>query len=264
VPLIVDNAHGAYLRFLENDMHPITEGAAMCADSAHKTLPVLTGGAYLHISRDYPEYTAEAMGALSLFASTSPSYLTLQSLDLCNAYIANGYQARLESLIKKLSTLKDALTSLGFSPIRSEELKIVFAQKDCGYSGYELARILSDFGIEPEFADRDFLVLMVTPENTDSDLERVYSAFASLERRTSSTDETSLLPCTPVSALSIREAVFSSSETVNVEDAEGRICASPTVSCPPAVPIAVSGEMIDKAAIDMFKYYGIEKIEVVK
>lgn len=265
IPLLVDNAHGAYLAFLKDSCHPLALGAAMCCDSAHKTLPVLTGGAYLHVSKEYAEFSADDIrNTMALFASTSPSYLTLQSLDLCNAYIANGYQARLESLIKKLSTLRDALAGLGFSPVRSEELKIVFAQKDCGYSGYELARILSDFGIEPEFADRDFLVLMVTPENTDSDLERVYSAFASLERRTSSTDEPSLLPCTPVSALSIREAVFSSSETVNVEDSEGRICASPTVSCPPAVPIAVSGEMIDKAAIDMFKYYGIEKIEVLK
>jgi arginine/lysine/ornithine decarboxylase len=52
VPLLVDNAHGAYLRFLENDMHPITQGADMCCDSAHKTLPVITGGAYLHISKN--------------------------------------------------------------------------------------------------------------------------------------------------------------------------------------------------------------------
>ena len=56
VPLLVDNAHGAYLAFLTPSEHPIALGAAMCADSAHKTLPALTGGAYLHISPDYPEY----------------------------------------------------------------------------------------------------------------------------------------------------------------------------------------------------------------
>ena len=43
IPLLVDNAHGAYLKFLGN--HPIDLGADMCCDSAHKTLPVLTGGA---------------------------------------------------------------------------------------------------------------------------------------------------------------------------------------------------------------------------
>ena len=39
VPLLVDNAHGAYLRFLSPSRHPITLGATMCCDSAHKTLP---------------------------------------------------------------------------------------------------------------------------------------------------------------------------------------------------------------------------------
>ena len=49
IPLLVDNAHGAYLRFLPGgSRHPLDLGADLCCDSAHKTLPVLTGGAYLH------------------------------------------------------------------------------------------------------------------------------------------------------------------------------------------------------------------------
>ena len=55
IPLLVDNAHGAYLRFLPEDMHPLTHGADMCCDSAHKTLPTLTGAAYLHIHQGAPE-----------------------------------------------------------------------------------------------------------------------------------------------------------------------------------------------------------------
>jgi len=39
VLLLVDNAHGAYLRFLPRSRHPITLGADLCCDSAHKTLP---------------------------------------------------------------------------------------------------------------------------------------------------------------------------------------------------------------------------------
>ena len=52
IPLLVDNAHGAYLAFLNESLHPIALGADMCCDSAHKTLPVLTGGAYLHLSKN--------------------------------------------------------------------------------------------------------------------------------------------------------------------------------------------------------------------
>jgi arginine/lysine/ornithine decarboxylase len=85
---------------LPEDIHPITLGAAMCSDSAHKTLPVLTGGAYLHISPDYPEYAERARDALSLFASTSPSYLTLASLDICNRRLSEDYPQRIIALAK--------------------------------------------------------------------------------------------------------------------------------------------------------------------
>ncbi|MBQ2385111.1 MAG: PLP-dependent transferase, partial [Clostridia bacterium] len=235
VPLLVDNAHGAYLAFTEPSMHPIALGADMCCDSAHKTLPVLTGGAYLHISNSYEASEDEIRSALALFASTSPSYLILQSLDLCNAYLADGYSQKLSACIKKLSALSDRLASLGFEGEQTEPLKFVFSTKTCGYSGNELAEHLRKCGIESEFADRDCLVLMATPENTDEDLERVYKAFAILKKR--STCGNSLPPSfpRPTRALSIRDAVFASSETVEVEKAEGRICASPTVSCPPAV-----------------------------
>ena len=74
IPLLVDNAHGAYLGFLETSLHPIHLGATVCCDSAHKTLPVLTGGAYLHISKDAPkELIDNARASLALFSSTSPS-----------------------------------------------------------------------------------------------------------------------------------------------------------------------------------------------
>ena len=99
VPLLVDNAHGAYLRFLPQNCHPIAQGAAMCCDSAHKTLPVVTGGAYLHLAHDAPVLNEAAVrGALALFGSTSPSYLILQSLDACNAMLAGDYPRRLEKL----------------------------------------------------------------------------------------------------------------------------------------------------------------------
>ncbi len=89
VLLAVDNAHGAYLRFLPADRHPSSLGPDVCCDSAHKTLPVLTGGGYLHISKNAPAALGEPVEAsMALFASTSPSYLILQSLDMANRYLA--------------------------------------------------------------------------------------------------------------------------------------------------------------------------------
>ena len=74
VPLLVDNAHGAYLHFLTPPQHPLDLGADLCCDSAHKTLPVLTGGAYLQIGPQAPpDFTANGRQALALFGSTSPT-----------------------------------------------------------------------------------------------------------------------------------------------------------------------------------------------
>ena len=97
LPLLVDNAHGAYLHFLkEGSRHPIQLGADLCCDSAHKTLPVLTGGAYLHLGSSVQADEAAVRNALALFGSTSPSYLILQSLDAANAVLADSFREKLD------------------------------------------------------------------------------------------------------------------------------------------------------------------------
>lgn len=256
IPLLVDNAHGAYLKFLSEDCHPITLGAAMCADSAHKTLPVLTGGAYLHISKDYDKYVQRARNALSLFASTSPSYLTLCSLDLCNRRLSEGYNEKISDLATKSAKIKRRIAMLGFEVCDTEPLKIVIKV------GYRLASHLREFGIEPEFSDLDYTVLMLTPENTDSDFERLISALSAF-RGEEDVKNISPVPTQHNRELTIRQAIFSPCELVSVEKSVGRICASPTVSCPPAVPIVISGERITDEDALLFKHYGIETVSVV-
>ena len=264
IPLLVDNAHGAYLAFTEPSMHPIHLGADMCCDSAHKTLPVLTGGAYLHISQKFDATDSEIRSSLALFASTSPSYLILQSLDLCNAYLAKDYRTALADHVHRLNLLKHRLSDIGFSTEPSEPLKLVFSRRSCGYGGAELAGHLRKNMIEPEFFDRDLLVLMSTPQNSESDFERLIKAFEELTPTDSRTQSNAPTYDSLVQKFSLRDAIFSASETIDVTNALGRICASPTVSCPPAVPIVMSGEVITDSALKCMLYYGIEKIEVIK
>lgn len=263
VPLIVDNAHGAYLNFLDPSLHPMALGAAMCTDSAHKTLPVLTGGAYLHISKDYSEYCDNARNALSLFASTSPSYLIMRSLDLCNEYMEKAFKKELSECIEKIDEVKDNFSSLGIPVESSEPLKIVINANKMGYTGDDLGDILREFGIEAEFCDCEYLVLMPSPKNTDEDFRILTEAFEKIEKKAQIKPLT-LAPAHAKQVMTAREAVFSPHEKVSVDLAKDRICASPSVSCPPAVPIAVSGEVIGEKEIALFKYYGITEVEVVK
>lgn len=261
--LLVDNAHGAYLKFLPNARHPMDQGADLCCDSAHKTLPVLTGGAYLHI-RD-AEMAWQAKNALALFGSTSPSYLILQSLDAANAVLDD--QSYIQKLVD-LSFLADGVRhQLGRHGINArlgnEPLKITIYPRMYGYAGTEMADHLRKHGIECEFADPDFLVLMLTPAITEADLKRLVKVLTALPRRRKIGSDPPLIQ-RPEKAMSIRQALLSPTETIPVEESLDRILAAATVGCPPAVPIVVCGERIDESAIHCFRYYGIESCTVVK
>lgn len=262
--LIVDNAHGAYLKFLDKPSHPIDLGATMCCDSAHKTLPCLTGGAYLHVNKKAPCFFKQnALMALSVFASTSPSYLVLQSLDSLNAYLFNGYKDKLLSFVKKVDLLKNELALNGYVDISKEKLKITLLTKKYGYTGEEFNKMLQKNNIVCEFYDNDHIVFMLTPELSDADLDRLKCALLSIKKR----DEILLLPpllSLPERKFSIKDGLFAPSEIVPIEKALGRVLSIATVSCPPAVPILVCGEVIDQKAIDCFNYYNIKTVSVVK
>jgi len=264
LPLLVDNAHGAYLKFLPVSQHPMDLGAMMCCDSGHKTLPVLTGGAYLHISKEAPcAYSDNARSALSLFGSTSPSYLILQSLDLCNRYLADHYSRRLSNCIERIALLREILTTNGCILAESEPLKVVIDSYAMGLLGFEISNLLRENQIECEYADTDYVVLMFTPENSENDYIRVTDICRTLSQQDPDNSQLSIKSLQVESIMSIRQAVFAKHEQIPVELAEGRICSAPTVSCPPAIPISISGEMITKQTIETFRRYGISFVDVV-
>ena len=257
--LLVDNAHGAYLRFLEPSRHPMDLGADLCCDSAHKTLPVLTGGAYLHCTATFRDW---AKNALALFGSTSPSYLILQSLDGVNPYLA-PLTDRMKEFVPRVEAVREKLWARGYVLYGQEPLKITISAKPYGYTGLELAKILREHHIVSEFADPDFLVLMLTPENTPADLDVLEQALLSIPGRAPISERPPRFHpgqrvCSP------REAMLFPMQTLPVSECEGRILAAATVGCPPAVPIVVSGERIDDHAIACFRYYGITHCSVMK
>ena len=260
--LLVDNAHGAYLHFMEERKHPMDLRADMCCDSAHKTLPVLTGGAYLHIGQNAPKGLAEnAKSAMALFGSTSPSYLTLCSLDLCNAYLSGDYEEKLQEMVENLAGMRQALQRNGWLVKETEPLKLT-VEMPHGITGQALAERLRKEQIECEYADPEYVVCMFTPENSMQDIQKVIEAFG--ENTSPYMDKMPLKAAKCEQVISIREAIFVEHEEIAVSEAGGRICGTPTVSCPPAIPIVVSGEKIDEAAIKLFDYYGITTIDVTK
>ena len=270
VPLIVDNAHGAYLKFDGSGLYPIELGSDMCVDSAHKTLPVLTGGAYLHIGEGLmKEYSSMAKDAMVMFASTSPSWIILQSLDFANSIMADeAYRRSLITLGKKLKILKQELTDAGYEITGDEALKISVVPQSLGVGGDILGEYLRENNIEPEFISKDLVVLMLTPSNTDEEintLKVVLLAFADTVK-TSDKPQNIEYPSfkLPEKVMSIREASLCPFEYVDLKDSEGRIAALGNTSCPPAIPIIMPGELITSEEIKSLEFYEYTKVKVIQ
>ena len=261
--LLVDNAHGAYLKFLPQSRHPMDLGADLCCDSAHKTLPALTGAAYLHVSQSCPTALRDmAERAMALFASTSPSYLILQSLDAVNALLAEDFPASLAKAAARLDAMKARLSAAGWMLRGDEPMKLTLCPKARGYTGDGLAALLAEQGIIAEFSDPDHIVFMFSPSQTETACARLEAALSALSEQPPISDVPPALGI-PQRVCSPREALFAPQETVPLERSRGRVLAVPTVSCPPAVPILVCGERIDDDAIAAMRYYGAETCTVM-
>ena len=263
VILLVDNAHGGYLKFISEGNHPLEQGADLVCDSAHKTLPALTGAGYLHIGKTAPDFFKDnGENALSLYASTSPSYLILQSLDNLNR-VLSSHPDYFKKTVAKVDELKDLLVGAGHTLVGDEKMKITISTKPYGYEGKDFADLLEEKGIVVEFADRDFVTMMFSPCNKSGDFKKTAKAVLSIERKQPILDTP---PASPIleRGMTMHSALFAPSEEVAVDKAIGRTLATPTVSCPPAIPIAVCGEVIDEKAVEVFKYYHINTILVVK
>ena len=259
-PLIADNAHGAHLAFSEEHLHPIAAGADMCCDSAHKTLPALTGAAYIHSREKFaPREIKHAMG---VFGSTSPSYLITASLDLLNGFLESECRQRLSVLIPAISEMKSRLSGQ-WHFCGDDSLHITVYSALGGLTGTALARILRENRIECEYADDYCVVLLLSPMNTSEDIKRLESVLSSVKC------PRIRLPLMPQCFLSLpreltlREAMLSPCREVALSGAVGEICARSVVPCPPAFPLIAAGERITRECAELLASFNVKSIFIV-
>lgn len=263
VPVIVDNAHGSHLWFVGERLHPLQQGAAMSADSAHKTYPVLTGGALLQVGRQ--EYVPYVKNAMSLFGSTSPSYLTLLSLDECRDWLEREGRQDYCSLSEQVAKLKKFAADLGYGVPEGicDPARLTFRTADRGISGIDAAEFLREDGVEPEYADSEWVVLIPSPMNREEDFTRLQQALAGMPRGTALETHEQVL-CRPQSAMPLRDAVLACAEMIPVPECCGRVSAETACPCPPGVPVVMPGEEINRDMVQFLLNYGISEIKVVK
>lgn len=236
--LFVDSAHGAHIT-------DKTVPCDMCVMSLHKTLPALTQTALLHICSDKVEFS-DVRHALSVFETSSPSYVLLASIDECLCYMEES-KKDFDALSGNLSYFYENTVALDNVKVIhfDDRTKIIITASD----GYYLADCLREHNIEVEMASDFYVIAIVTPLDKINDLQILLRALYRIDKKIPEYK----IPQIPEIPLPRRSEDFGEGEFCSLGDACGRICAEYIWAYPPGVPIVAPGEVLDDSVINYLK-----------
>ncbi|MFK3939433.1 aminotransferase class I/II-fold pyridoxal phosphate-dependent enzyme [Alkalihalobacillus sp. NPDC078783] len=261
--VFVDEAHGAH--FLLGTPFPpstLTLGADVVVQSAHKTLPALTMGSYLHLGQDLKESQVHQIKrALAIFQSSSPSYLIMASLDAARAYLHSYTSDQLKDLLEGIEAFKEGIRAI-------PQLRLVDWEKS-GYSwdplkvtirsmshltGYELQEKLHQVSIDVELADDQHILLVLGLERMGNLLEvlgRMKNLLAPFEIIDHSrTKATILKQETPLIEEYHGDIHTYLTRQIPFWKSEGRIAAEAVIPYPPGIPLLYPGQKIHRAILE--------------
>lgn len=260
IPLMVDEAHGGHFYF-----HPaypptaLAAGADVVVNGLHKTLPVLTQGACLHIGASCGQ-AERFVKAVSLLTTTSPSYLIMASIDLAREWMERYGRAALERALLLSCTYRDKINDIeGFGCTVHElmitgvqaidPLKILLSVRELAADGYTVSRMLrQESNIEVEWESGDNILAMMSIFHDHKDWEQLYRALRNISKQIGTKKSRDAgkpppLP-TPQVQISPREAFFAEKTSIPLESSIGKICGDMIVPYPPGIPCLLPGEKI--------------------
>ena len=250
--LLVDQAHGTHWNWWDKPADAGRCGASMWVQSAHKTLPVLGQGAWLHMAAT--EDPDRARSILRLTQTSSPSYLLMSSLDSARAWMDNNGAAALDRLIGMLPRelpvgLYDPRVGGGYA---YDPTRIVFDVNVLGLTGFDASRQLAGMGVDIEAADDRRIILIATVADEPEDFARLSHALVNL-RPAYSSKHAAFPPMPnilPETACTLREAAFAKRISVPLSDSAGRVASETFGAYPPGSPIVMPGEIIPGEAVE--------------
>ena len=273
IPLLVDQAHGAHFGF--SPYFPesaLQSGADLIVTSLHKTLPALTQCALAHVGGDIinPQKLARE---LSVFETSSPSYVLLASIDRCIQILTKqreplfrNFEEALRSFDQQIAGLEkltvvchgaDSLSNhksfYGFDPG-----KIVICTGKTNLTGVGLMELLrGKYRIELEMASADYALAITgicdPPEHFAILARALLAVEKETREKTSAAAGAGSHLFLPVQAEPIGEAIFEEGQLVPPEEAIGMISLDYIWAYPPGVPLIVPGEIVDSEAIREMK-----------
>ncbi len=260
--LIVDQAHGAHLKFIGGKPYAAEEcGADIVVNSTHKTLTSFTQSAVLNLNSDrIAQYVLE--DKLQAIQSTSPSYILMASLDM-NADIIEEHGAELfgewEENIEKFYKAAADIPGLKVMDIQGhlDRTKINLDMSSYGIDGNRLEEMLMDEGIFAELVTGKILMCMTGIGNTAEDYEKLLRVLKNIAEQNKMVSEGSKKPAEGGAALWMKKRPLHEipkvKEQMAIDDSEGMICASSIIPYPPGIPFICPGEEIGREEIEYIK-----------
>lgn len=263
IPVLVDEAHGAHFVLGEPFPKSAVEcGADIVVQSAHKTLPAMTMGSFLHFNSELiNERTLRYF--LQVFQTSSPSYPIMASLDLARAYVAQQTRETIDEMVEQIQLFKQELRTIeaihvveSRHPLIRTDLLKVTLQTRSAHSGYELQQLLERNGIFTEMAD-PYNVLLVYPlakiKTFQMIIERIKHALQCIRSERQNEHVQFQLPkhCQAVSYEWIKGR---QTKQVLLHDAIGHVCAQMVVPYPPGIPILLIGEIVTRQHVELIQY----------
>lgn len=260
IPVLVDEAHGAHHLLQGFPEGALAQGADAAVQSAHKTLPAMTMGSYLHVNSSLID-PASVRRWLQVIQSSSPSYPIMASLDLARCYLAGFGIQQTNRLLKQAADFRNGLSALpGISCMESADPLKVTMRSAAVPDGFKLQKLLEDAGIYPELAGANH-VLFVLPLLKGSDGSILRDTVCRIKEILPS-DEPSVNPFPDASftsgSLSALEMAYSEmdglpKEYISLSEAAGRTAAEMIIPYPPGIPLIMAGERITDGMIKELK-----------
>lgn len=263
--LFVDEAHGAHFPFSDRFPQSAVQcGADAAVTSLHKTLPAMTQTALLLLNDE--KSAKEVKRQLSVFETSSPSYVLLASIDRCLDFLKHSDRA-FDEYIHRLTRFRQAAGSLqhlsvSYDGILSSGKVFDFdIGKLCilcnGYmTGRELMDLLrSDCHIELEMAGCGYALAMTSVCDTKEGFDRLASALVRIDERCGEAKAPAgvNLRSLPQRQYTVSEALKKDGETLNVFSAEGKTSREYIRVYPPGVPLIVPGEVISREMLSQLR-----------
>ncbi|WP_246945982.1 aminotransferase class I/II-fold pyridoxal phosphate-dependent enzyme [Bacillus pinisoli] len=254
VPVLVDEAHGAHFGIGKTfPTSALQCGADIVVQSAHKTLPAMTMGSYLHYQSKLVPLEKVSF-YLKALQSSSPSYPIMASLDLARYHLYHFKQADDHEFYKSIYQLREEIDKIpSIQCVRSKDdhvaqdpLKIII-QSRSQVSGFDIKARLESVGLFVELADPHnvLLILPLGVINHDQILSKMQQALQQVEIKGTKPNEKSIYANLESKVpYSYYELQFKKSVKVQIEDSVDKISAQTIIPYPPGIPLLLQGEVI--------------------